>query len=297
MKLRIFLFLSVLTVLYSCGSSKKVATTKRVVNKRTAPQPKVVKKEVVKVVKPKPRVVTKEQPKVVYKPAPKVETVSKPSKTNSQTELTTRYIRRFSHIAVYEMHKYGIPASITLAQGVLESGNGRSELAVKSNNHFGIKCHKGWNGHSVSHDDDAKGECFRKYNDPDNSYEDHSLFLTSRKRYASLFKLQPTDYTGWAYGLKKAGYATDSKYPQKLISIINRYNLHEYDLMENTNPDIVKKALPKKKAAKNGYYYIVKKGDTLYSISKKNQVTVEELKANNNLYNNALSIGQRLYIH
>ena len=127
------------------------------------------------------------------------------------------------------MEKYKIPASITLAQGILESGNGLSTLAKKSNNHFGIKCHKGWKGERVYHDDDEKGECFRKYTYVQTSYEDHSKFLTSRQRYAGLFKLKKTDYKGWARGLKKAGYATDKKYPKKLIKIIQDYKLYEFD--------------------------------------------------------------------
>ena len=139
------------------------------------------------------------------------------------------YIDTYAEIAVQEMYRSGIPASITLAQGMLESGNGRSELATKSNNHFGIKCHNGWTGGRVYHDDDAKGECFRKYDHPYQSYRDHSDFLRSRDRYKFLFDLKTTDYKGWAYGLKKAGYATDPNYPTKLIKIIEDYRLYQYD--------------------------------------------------------------------
>src|SRR5690606_7680630 len=128
-----------------------------------------------------------------------------------------------------EMREFGIPASITLAQGILESGSGRGELTLKTNNHFGIKCHTGWEGGMEYHDDDEKGECFRKYNDPYTSYRDHSLFLTSRSRYAPLFDLRTDDYKGWAKGLRKAGYATDPRYPQKLIGLIERYELYRYD--------------------------------------------------------------------
>ena len=135
---------------------------------------------------------------------------------------TTEYIAFFKAVAIYEMKLYGIPASITLAQGILESGSGRGRLARDANNHFGIKCHD-WTGPRVYHDDDRAQECFRKYNDPNQSYRDHSLFLAKRKRYANLFKHKPTDYKAWARGLKKAGYATDPKYPQKLISLIERY--------------------------------------------------------------------------
>ena len=139
------------------------------------------------------------------------------------------YIERYAEIAVSEMYRSGIPASITLAQGLLESGYGRSELAVKSNNHFGIKCHNGWQGGRVYHDDDAKGECFRKYDNPEDSYRDHSDFLRYRDRYKFLFDYKITDYKAWAYGLKKAGYATDPAYPSKLIKLIEDYKLYQYD--------------------------------------------------------------------
>ena len=139
------------------------------------------------------------------------------------------YIERFAAVAVSEMYRSGVPASITLAQGLLESGYGRSELALKSNNHFGIKCHNGWQGEKVYHDDDAKGECFRKYDTPEESYRDHSDFLRYRDRYKFLFDYKITDYKSWAYGLKKAGYATDPNYPRKLINLIEEYNLYQYD--------------------------------------------------------------------
>lgn len=139
------------------------------------------------------------------------------------------YIEKYAAIAVEEMYRSGVPASITLAQGLLESGYGRSELALKSNNHFGIKCHNGWQGGKVYHDDDAKGECFRKYDDPRDSYRDHSDFLRYRDRYRFLFDYEVTDYKAWAYGLKTAGYATDPAYPRKLIRLIEDYQLHVYD--------------------------------------------------------------------
>ena len=139
------------------------------------------------------------------------------------------YIKKYRELAVEEMKKYHIPASITLAQGLLESGAGKSELARKSNNHFGIKCGGDWRGKTVSHDDDARGECFRAYKHPKDSYEDHSKFLVGRPRYASLFKLKITDYKGWARGLKKAGYATNPRYADQLIGIIELYELYKYD--------------------------------------------------------------------
>ncbi|NDP21656.1 MAG: LysM peptidoglycan-binding domain-containing protein [Paludibacter sp.] len=138
------------------------------------------------------------------------------------------YIDQYHQIAVRQQKEHGIPASIVLAQGLLESGAGKSELSKASNNHFGIKC-TDWAGEKVYHDDDEKGECFRKYNQVLDSYEDHALFLRNRTRYASLFQLKPTDYEGWAFGLKRAGYATDPSYAFKLISIIENYNLQKFD--------------------------------------------------------------------
>ena len=139
------------------------------------------------------------------------------------------YIEQFASLAVEEMYRSGVPASITLAQGLLESRYGLSELAVKGNNHFGIKCHNSWTGKKIYHDDDAKGECFRKYPSPEQSYRDHSDFLRYRDRYKFLFDYKITDYKSWAHGLKQAGYATDPAYPTKLIRLIEEYELYEYD--------------------------------------------------------------------
>ena len=143
-----------------------------------------------------------------------------------------RYVKKYADMAVQEMLRSGVPASITLAQGMLESGNGMSRLATEGNNHFGIKCHKGWEGKSMRHDDDAPGECFRVYDSVAESYRDHSDFLRYRDRYKFLFDLERTDYKGWAYGLKQAGYATDPGYPAKLIKYIEDYNLARYDVLE-----------------------------------------------------------------
>ncbi|MFA5418570.1 MAG: glucosaminidase domain-containing protein [Bacteroidales bacterium] len=142
---------------------------------------------------------------------------------------TEQYIDTYRDVAIKKMHEYGIPASITLAQGILESGSGNSRLAQKANNHFGIKCHKEWTGKTYHMDDDEKHECFRKYKHPEDSYRDHSLFLTQRGRYSFLFEIKITDYKAWAKGLKKAGYATNPKYPELLIRIIEKYNLSQYD--------------------------------------------------------------------
>jgi flagellum-specific peptidoglycan hydrolase FlgJ len=190
------------------------------------------------------------------------------------------------------MVQYGIPASITLAQGILESGAGRSALSKKSNNHFGIKCHKGWTGQRVFHDDDELQECFRKYKDPKYSFRDHSLFLTQRSRYEGLFTYKKNDYKSWAKGLRKAGYATDPKYPQKLINIIETYQLYSYDVEV-----LGKKNKRKKEKSSKVKIYSVLKGDTLYSISLKFDITVDALKRYNGLVSNTISIGQELYVH
>ena len=153
----------------------------------------------------------------------------------SHTKKLTRaeYIEKYKDIAIEGMVEFGIPASITLAQGALESGNGNSRLAREANNHFGIKCHQGWEGPSIKMDDDKKNECFRKYESAEASYKDHSFFLSQRGRYAFLFELDKTDYKGWARGLKQAGYATNPNYANLLIDIIERYNLQKYDLYED----------------------------------------------------------------
>jgi len=150
-------------------------------------------------------------------------------KVNAQKQSSEQYITKYKLIAIDEMLTYKIPASITLAQGILESGNGNSRLATKANNHFGIKCHSDWKGKRIYHDDDQKNECFRKYPKAEDSYRDHSLFLSKKKRYADLFKLKITNYKAWAKGLKKAGYATNPKYPKRLIGLIERYELYKYD--------------------------------------------------------------------
>ncbi len=148
----------------------------------------------------------------------------------SYSQITrNEYIQRYQILAIEEMARSGIPASITIAQGCLESANGSSELSKKSNNHFGIKCKKGWKGKKVYYDDDAKNECFRKYRTVEDSYVDHTNFLLNNQRYASLFELKTTDYKGWAHGLKKAGYATNKKYAHKLIHIIETNKLYRLD--------------------------------------------------------------------
>ncbi|MDB5211930.1 MAG: Flagellum-specific peptidoglycan hydrolase FlgJ [Sediminibacterium sp.] len=160
----------------------------------------------------------------------------------AQKEKGEAYIKAYKEIAIEEMLRTGVPASITLAQGILESQYGESDLVKGSNNHFGIKCKTEWTGPKIFHDDDEKGECFRVYATPEESYKDHSDFLKTRPNYAFLFKLDPTDYDGWAKGLKKAGYATNPAYPQKLLKVISDFNLQQYSLealARQNNPVIV----------------------------------------------------------
>jgi len=154
------------------------------------------------------------------------------AQTHAQrSELVKSYIETYKDLAISEMQRTGIPASITLAQGIYESTAGTSELVMQSNNHFGIKCKSDWTGESVKHDDDLKNECFRAYPSAADSYKDHSDFLRKGQRYAFLFEIDPTNYSAWAYGLKKAGYATSTKYPQALIKLIQNYNLQDYTLI------------------------------------------------------------------
>ena len=162
-----------------------------------------------------------------------------------------RYVEKYAAIAVSEMYRTGVPASITLAQGILESGAGLSSLAVKSNNHFGIKCH-GWKGRKVYHDDDAKGECFRAYDTPEESFRDHSDFLRYRDRYKFLFDYKTTDYKAWAKGLKKAGYATDPNYDKKVIGYIEELDLSRYDTMSSSRAEEISAEEAKNEVVESG---------------------------------------------
>ena len=224
---------------------------------------------------------------VVFAPEEKVVVVKKKSVKKSIRQTTVEYIDKYKVAAMEEMKVFKIPASITLAQGILESSSGNSLLTKRSNNHFGIKCHKGWKGGKTYHDDDEKGECFRVYKDPKTSYRDHSLFLAGRQRYSKLFKFKKGDYVKWAKGLSAAGYATDRRYPAKLIALIEKYNLHKYDTK------VLGKKFKKAKVDNNKNHLVVK-GDTLYSISRRYGLTVEELKKINGLKTNEISIGQSL---
>ena len=187
-----------------------------------------------------------------------------------------QYIDQYKDCAIEQMLKWKIPASVTLAQGILESGAGQSELATKGNNHFGIKCHS-WTGATVYRDDDARNECFRAYRSPFESYEDHSRFLSTGKRYASLFKLKTTDYQGWARGLKAAGYATNPQYAQRLIEIIQLYKLYQYDkaksydkfMTQHTKGGLVNgQPLHPIKIYNKNYYLYARRGDTFRSIGE-----------------------------
>lgn len=226
------------------------------------------------------------------------------------------YIQKYKDDAVKDMAKTGVPASITLSQGILESEFGNSQLAREANNHFGIKCHKNWNGKTYYMDDDEKNECFRKYNSVLESYDDHSAFLRTRDRYASLFQLEITDYKGWAHGLKKAGYATNPEYAHKLIKIIEDYSLNELDKgnqipvfasKDNTyqpknNPADNKKATVIKNtnynySANQVQYVKAKDGDTYYSIALANNVELwQVLKYNDADKNDKPNEGDIIYL-
>jgi LysM repeat protein len=204
------------------------------------------------------------------------------------------YIQRYKEVAIREMKQYRIPASITLAQGLLESGAGQSELARRSNNHFGIKCADNWTGRRVYHDDDARGECFRAYSDPKESYADHSRFLRNRSRYASLFQLKLTDYKGWANGLKAAGYATDPRYATRLINLIETYELYRYD----TGSTGIEADYDYTPYTSNGLLYVkARRGDTLKGIAKEFDTSVRKLRSWNDLYKGyTLQEGDIIYL-
>ena len=193
-----------------------------------------------------------------------------------------QYFDQYKDMAIDQMKRYHIPASITLAQGVLESGAGRSELAVKGNNHFGIKCH-GWSGRGIYHDDDENNECFRAYGSAAESYEDHSKFLSASSRYSSLFRLKQTDYKGWAYGLKSCGYATNPRYAIQLIDIIQLYKLYEYDdgkggsYVRPTPVGSGRMLAHRVYEFNKNYYVIAKAGDTYRTIGEEVGVSYKKL--------------------
>ena len=248
----------------------------------------------------------------ITKPAEPVKNSDKVSTTNSTLIKTPAesYIERYKNIAITEMNGSGIPASITLAQGILESGSGNSKLAKEANNHFGIKCATEWKGETVLQDDDNKDDCFRVYKSPEESFRDHTEFL-KRKRYASLFELDKNDYRGWANGLKTAGYATNPRYAELLISLVERYDLSRFDRIENEREKTIRENKVMKEIAINiptekkqetvkspvvMKIYEVRSGDTLTSVSKQFSLSEADLKALNGLENVNLLPGQLLLV-
>ncbi|MDO5570710.1 MAG: glucosaminidase domain-containing protein [Bacteroidales bacterium] len=198
-----------------------------------------------------------------------------------------KYIHKYKSVAIEQQKKYKIPASITLAQGLLESGAGTGRLAQEANNHFGIKCHE-WSGKKIFHNDDALNECFRKYSDAHDSYEDHSLFLVGRDRYASLFRLSSTDYKNWAKGLQRCGYATDRAYANKLIKIIEDYELYQYDNVKFVRPSSDKSFpawyKPHNVYVSNGLLYIIaNQYDTFDLISNELGFSTRKLRKYNEI--------------
>ena len=295
MKNNVFLILVAVFVMACSARRTIIRTTKTTAinskNVSVVPKPllpPVIKKELEITKRDTPIVVTQSNTTVVLEATTKVKVT---------TEIVLAYIEKYKNAAKDNMISTGIPASITLSQAILESGAGTGPLSIQANNHFGIKCHKEWTGPSIRHTDDAENECFRKYDDPIQSFKDHSFFLTSRPRYSKLFQFKKDDYKSWAYGLKSAGYATDPKYPSKLIGLIERYDLSKYDYevlgIEYKTP------VPEIEASndmESEAKYTVKKGDSLYSLSKKFNITVEELKQKNNLNDTTISLGQTLII-
>ena len=248
----------------------------------------------------------------ITKPAEPVKNSDKVSTTNSTSIKTPAesYIERYKNIAITEMNGSGIPASITLAQGILESGSGNSKLAKEANNHFGIKCATEWKGETILQDDDNKDDCFRVYKSPEESFRDHTEFL-KRKRYASLFELDKNDYRGWANGLKTAGYATNPRYAELLISLVERYDLSRFDRIENEREKTIRENKVMKEITINiptekkqetvkspvvMKIYEVRSGDTLTSVSKQFSLSEADLKALNGLENVNLLPGQLLLV-
>jgi LysM repeat protein len=275
-----------------------------------------------------------------------IEKTANKANPNYTSYTTLSYIDQFKGVAIEEMNLYGIPASITLAQGIIESGSGNSGLAKFANNHFGVKCTSDWKGKAYYKDDDQQNDCFRVYKDARESYKDHSEFL-KRKRYSALFELDKNDYKNWAIGLKQAGYASNPKYPDLLINLIEKYQLYQYDQPESENQKInredrvfteINANIPQEKkkftpvevppskeiikttqappqvpvppvaSTDTGYapslsvpapsdkFYVVKKGDTMYNLSKRYNLTIDELKSLNSLTEEGIKIGQRIQV-
>ncbi|MGJ8590923.1 MAG: glucosaminidase domain-containing protein [Aquaticitalea sp.] len=274
---RIIIILIMGLLIVSCGSKKRIVTKKK-------NQPQRTERVIVKSKTDDPKTQAETPSEIVVSP-----TVRK-----TYANSTEEYIAIYSDIAQVEMRRYKIPASITLAQGILESASGQGRLAVEGNNHFGIKCHD-WKGDKIYHDDDRNQECFRKYKHAEESFEDHSIFLAKRSRYADLFKHDEDDYESWAKGLRAAGYATDRKYPEKLISIIERFQLYKFD-EEVLGSSKRERKSPTTTISKTATTHEVVKGDTMYSLSKRYNVSVQELQRLNGMKNYDLTLGQKLII-
>jgi LysM repeat protein len=217
------------------------------------------------------------------------------------TQAYQQYINQYKDIAIEQMLRWKVPASITLAQGLLESGAGNSSLAKKGNNHFGIKCH-GWTGATIYQDDDMRNECFRAYSSAFDSFEDHSRFLATGRRYQSLFKLKVTDYKGWARGLKAAGYATSPTYAERLIDIIQLYKLYQYDREKSFDKFMIEhskspKQLHPIKIYNKNYYILVRKGDTFKSIGEEIGVSYKKIaKYNERDKDDVLTEGEVIWL-
>lgn len=286
---RIYALILLVLLFVSCNTNKSVIQTTKKGSKSNTSVTRTIKKPSPK----KPKEAT-ENTILTEESAGKIVILEATTRVKVTNEMVLAYIENYKGVAQANMEKYGIPASIILGQAILESGSGTGSLSVQANNHFGIKCHKDWLGQTVKYDDDAIDECFRKYYNASDSFRDHSLFLTSRPRYSPLFKLNKTDYKAWAKGLKAAGYATDTQYPTKLIGLIERYQLYKYDI--GGKGKIQETEIKNAEIPLETERYVVVKGDTLYSISKKYNIPIEELKRQNNLFENAISIGQSILI-
>lgn len=292
------LLLLLLIFFVSCSANHAVVrTTKPDPRKSEAPVVQRVKKPIYRPATVKnPVAITKKDSPTVGNYSNATEVLEATTRVKVTTTMVLAYIENYKSVAKENMIKTGIPASITLGQAILESGAGTGPLSVQANNHFGIKCHKEWTGPSIKYTDDEENECFRKYDDPSQSFKDHSYFLTSRPRYAELFEFGKDDYKSWAYGLKAAGYATDSKYPDKLIGLIEKYQLGRFDA-EVLGKDYIPVAVNKSIVYNDDVQkYTVIKGDSLYSISKKFNISIEELKKKNNLTDNTISLGQSIIV-
>lgn len=256
-----------------------------------------------------------QNPRVTKRPAPvqKPREQNRPSPNPSTSYTSTsgqEYIERYKDIAIEEMERYGIPASIKLAQALLESGNGNSALARQANNHFGIKCTPEWPGKKTYQDDDRRDDCFRVYNRPEDSFKDHSQFLL-RKRYAALFELDKDDYKGWAKGLKSAGYATNPRYADMLVELIERYQLYQYDRPESRTEKVKREEVVQTEIVENKPeesqiaqakapvridIHEVKEGDTMAAIARKHGMSTRELMDLNGLKTESLFIGQLILV-